>query len=173
MSSQKRRIPSAKGPKRPATASKKRKKTTPTTAKKETTNSILPLKNKMDIKAASSLMKNLPSLLSKSPDEMRTSINTVRQWSSQMRGTMAEMEQTLGTLTNLIGMYERWSTSSQKRAALRAAEQGNGATDEKSSLSFIKSLNNIDFRQIISLLNSPLVQALLEMDEIASSAEEA
>lgn len=173
MSSQKRRKPNTKVPKRSPTVSKKRKKPAPSTVKKETATSIIPLKNKMDIQSASSLMKNLPSLLNKSPDEMRTSINTVREWSSQIRGTMAEMEQTLSTLTSLISMYERWSTSSQKRATLRAAKQGDEATGEKLPFAFIKSLNNIDFRQIISLLNSPLVQALLEMDEIASSAEEA
>ena len=102
---------------------------------------------------------------------MRSSINTVREWSSQMRGTMAELEQTLSTLTNLISMYERWVENNRKRATLREAKQESGTTIDRSPLSFIKSLNHIDFRQVISLLNSPLVQALLEMDETASSEE--
>ncbi|GEN33710.1 hypothetical protein [Aneurinibacillus danicus] len=173
MNSQKRRSPYTKRSRRTAASGKKRKKAAPVVAKKEAATAIVPVKNKTDLRAASAFMKNLPSILTKSPEEMRTSINTVREWSTQMRGTMAEMEQTLSTLTNLIGMYERWSKSSQKRAMLRAAEQGSGDTGERSALSFIKSLNNVDFRQIISLLNSPLVQALLEMDEIATSSEEA
>lgn len=180
MNRQKRRSPYAKGPKRAATAGKKVKKAATASAKKETAQAVpakiaakIPATSKADFKAASSLMKSLPSLLTKSPDEMRTSINTVRDWSSQMRGTMAEMEQTLGTLTNLIGMYERFTESSRQRALVQAAEQGTPASADRSPLAFVKSLNNIDFRQIISLLNSPLVQALLEMDEIASSSEEA
>jgi hypothetical protein len=172
MSTKKRRSPYAKRPKPTTPTSKKRKKAVPVAAKKET-GAIVPVKNKAEERAASSFMKYLPSLLTKSPDEMRTSINTVREWSSQVRGTMSQMEQTLSTLTSLIGMYERWTENSQKRATVRAAEQGGANAVERSPFSFIKSLNTIDFRQIISLLNSPLVQALLEMDEIASSSEEA
>jgi hypothetical protein len=170
MNSQKRRNPYTKRKTRTiGTASKKQKKPAASESKKET--ALVPVKSQADIRAASSLLKKLPSMLNKSPDEMRTSINTVREWSSQMRGTMAQLEQTLSTLNNLIGMYERWSEKSHHRTAVRAAESGGQATQDKSPLAFVRSLNNIDFRQILSLLNSPLVQALLEMDEIATSEE--
>ncbi|MBN6188586.1 hypothetical protein JQN58_17170 [Aneurinibacillus sp. BA2021] len=174
MNSQKRRSPYVKGPKRAAAAGKKTKKSAPASVKKEAVQAVpakvpakTPAKNIADFKAASSLVKNIPSLLTKSPDEMRTSINNVREWSSQMRGTMAEMEQTLGTLTSLIGMYERFANNRQRAGAQEAQADG-----DRSPLAFLKSLNNIDFRQILSLLNSPLVQALLEMNEITSSSSE-
>ncbi|WP_152667785.1 hypothetical protein [Aneurinibacillus tyrosinisolvens] len=161
MNTQRRRGPQAK---------RRKVKRPASTAPRERTAALPAVKTPNLPASKSSFLKGLPSLLTKSPTEMKASIRTVRQWSSQMRGTMAEMEQTLDTLTNLLGMYDRWNESSKTRSTLRAAAK---TTGEKSSipLSFMKTLNTVDFRQIISLLNSPLVQALLEMDESAASDE--
>jgi hypothetical protein len=107
-------------------------------------------------------MKNFPALLSRSPKEMRASLKTVRDWSSQMRGTMNQMENTLDTLHNLIGMYERWTASQAAKTA--AVQKTGGERTEKVPLSLIKTFNNIDFRQIINVLNSPLIQAFMELN---------
>lgn len=126
--------------------------------------------------------KSVPAILSESslskkkigdfifktnPNELRSSIGSVRDWSTQMRGTMIQMEQTLDTLTNLIGMYERWQTGGKGSKRFHMG----GGKEKDSSLSFVKMLNSIDFQQIISLLNSPLVQALLEFNDSDENKE--
>ncbi|WCK56070.1 hypothetical protein PP175_09235 [Aneurinibacillus sp. Ricciae_BoGa-3] len=107
-------------------------------------------------------MKNFPAILSKSPKEMRASLKTVRDWSSQMRGTMSQMENTLDTLHNLIGMYERWTA--RQAANTTEVQRTAGGKTEKVPLSLIKTFNSIDFRQIINVLNSPLLQAFMELN---------
>jgi len=120
--------------------------------KKQSTPEIIP-----DTK---SLKKNIGDLIFiTNPKELRNSIHSIREWSAQMRGTMIQMEQTMDTLTNLIGMYERWQ-GSRKTKTLTA----NGVLD-KNGQSFLKMLKSIDFQQILNILNSPLLQALLELND--------
>lgn len=107
--------------------------------------------------------KNIGDFLFKTnPKELRSSIHSVREWSSQMRGTMIQMEQTLDTLTNLIGMYERWQGGGKSK---RLPGGGAKVKEKDDGLSFAKMLNTIDFQQIITILNSPLLQALMEFND--------
>lgn len=129
-----------------ATGQTKEKKSTPTTE-------IVP-------DDSTALKKNIGDLIFKAnPKELRSSINSIRGWSSQMRGTMVQMEQTMDTLTNLIGMYERWQGNGKGK---RLTESG---TLDKSDLSFMKMVQSIDFQQILTILNSPLLQALMELND--------
>ncbi|WP_027417478.1 hypothetical protein [Aneurinibacillus terranovensis] len=120
---------------------------------------------KKDAAAMPDWLKNLPQLWTKSPKEIRKSIVNVQEWSSQMRSTMAEMETTLNTLNNMFGMYERWSANQAK----------NKTSGDKTPLSLSKMLNSIDFRQILTVLNSPLVQAFMELsgEQAGEHSEEA
>jgi hypothetical protein len=128
-----------------ATGPKREKKSTPTPE-------IIP-----DSKA---VKKNIGDIIFKAnPTELRNSIHSIRDWSSQMRGTMVQMEQTMDTLTNLIGMYERWQGNGKGKRLL-----ANNSLD-KNGLSFMKMIQSIDFQQILTILNSPLLQALMELND--------
>lgn len=168
MLSQKRKHPRAQGP-----AGRRKPKRKPKTvqARKETRESApVPAATPVPPRIVpSALMKNLPDLLPKSPSEMRSSINNVREWSSQMRTTMLQVEQTLSTLHGLVSMYERWNAGNEARQAARIAS---GESIDRTPISFIRSLRNVDFSQMFALLNSPLVQALLELDDLTADEEE-
>ena len=112
------------------------------------------------ISDSKALKKNIGDLIFKAnPKELRTSIHSIRDWSSSMRGTMIQMEQTMDTLTNLIGMYERWQGNGKGK---RLSTNG---TLDKNGQSFMKMIQSIDFQQIITILNSPLLQALMELND--------
>lgn len=167
MLSQKRKNPRAQGP--AGRRKPKRKPAAAQTRNEPKATELVPAATPEPARTTpSALMKNLPDLLPKSPDEMRVSINNVREWSSQMRSTMLQVEQTLGTLHGLVGMYERWNSGNEAR---QAAQIASGQPVDRSPLSFVRSLRNVDFSQILSLLNSPLVQALLELDDLTAEEE--
>lgn len=79
---------------------------------------------------------------------MKHSLVKAREQVRSVREQLQQMENTIETLFNVMDAVERFGTSGKK---------GTG-----SQTNLLKSFQNIDFKQVMNFLQSPLVQALVE-----------
>jgi prophage DNA circulation protein len=79
---------------------------------------------------------------------MKDSLVKVREQFKGIREQLHQMESAMETLYNVMDAMERFGSG----AGTKVKNQGN----------LLKSFNNIDFKQVMNLLQSPLVQALIE-----------
>lgn len=79
---------------------------------------------------------------------MKHSLIKAKEQVRSVREQLQQMENTMETLFNVMDAVERFGTSGKK---------GTG-----SQTNLLKSFQNIDFKQVMNFLQSPLIQALVE-----------
>ena len=87
----------------------------------------------------------------KEAKSMKISLLKIKDQVHSFREQMEQVESTMGTLVQMLDAMERFGGLSKV-----------GGTVGKNQANLLSSLNQIDFKQVMNLLQSPLVQALLE-----------
>jgi|GEM_PF-4542350 len=80
---------------------------------------------------------------------MKISLQKIKDQFREAREQLQQIESTMDTLYNVLDTMERFGK--------QKIGQGN-----KTQSNLLKSFQNIDFKQVMNLLQSPLVQALIE-----------
>ncbi|HJV46547.1 MAG TPA: hypothetical protein VJ824_12580 [Bacillota bacterium] len=81
---------------------------------------------------------------------MKDSLVKVREQFKGIREQLLQMETAMDTLYNVMDAMERFSSGTSVQVK------------GKNESNLLKTFNNIDFKQVMNLLQSPLVQALIE-----------
>jgi hypothetical protein len=82
---------------------------------------------------------------------MRTSMLKMREQVKGVREQLVQMEATLDKLLDLSEVMDRLGKSGKK-----------GKGKDSNSLNLVQTLQHMDFKQVMNLLQSPLVQAIIE-----------